>query len=322
MKRLLTSLILVFAFSCAGTGIHSDGQDMAGTPETPESSQDQSSGLSEIGQAITTGTELVMTVKSDTSYVLTPGLTVTEFGYVGKHGLRMKTWFMKVDLNTEGLTIESIYPSEEPLTTMTDMAKEFDSSSTHVWAGVNTDFFSSTGPQGILHHDGKCIKGTYNAKPARDRSFFFLSKDNTGYISSSLIYESISSGGNIEEAFSGAHILLSDGTIPTFGTEGLNSKSHPRTAVGCSKDGKTIWFMVVDGRQEDWSNGMYYEEMAAIFKAIGAHNASNLDGGGSSTFFIRDEAHSGDSKPFKVLNRPSDGSERKVACGAVIVSQK
>ena len=319
MKRLLIGFIWALALSCAGTGTHSDGHETSITPEHP---QDQSSGLSEIGKAITTGTDLVMSVTNDTSYVLTPGLTITEFGYIGKHGLRMKTWFMTVDLNTDGLTIESIYPSAGPLASMTDMAKDHDSSSAHVWAGVNTDFFTSKGPQGILHHDGKCIKGEYNATPVRDRSFFFLSKDKTGYISSSTSYESIASGGNIEEAFSGAHILLSDAAVPTFSPEGLNSKSHPRTAAGCSKDGKTVWFMVVDGRQEDWSNGMYYEEMAAIFKAIGAHSASNLDGGGSSTFFIRNDSHTGESNPFKVLNHPSDGSERKVACGAVVVSMK
>jgi exopolysaccharide biosynthesis protein len=78
---------------------------------------------------------------------------------------------------------------------------------------------------------------------------------------------------------------------------------HPRTAVGLTADGHTALFVVVDGRGEN-SGGATTRELGVILRDLGAWEGMKLDGGGSSTLFIRGR---GD------VNQPSDGYPRVVA---------
>jgi len=59
---------------------------------------------------------------------------------------------------------------------------------------------------------------------------------------------------------------------------------HPRTAAARTADGSLI-LMVVDGRQPG-SRGVNLEELAALLVGVGAVDAVNLDGGGSSTLVV------------------------------------
>lgn len=76
---------------------------------------------------------------------------------------------------------------------------------------------------------------------------------------------------------------------------------HPRTAIGVDATGRKAVVVVVDGRQKWWSIGMTLPELATLMIELGAHDAVNLDGGGSSAFVFRPA--SGDA----ITNRPSDG---------------
>ena len=90
---------------------------------------------------------------------------------------------------------------------------------------------------------------------------------------------------------------------------GFSVERHPRTAVGISPDGLEAWVVVVDGRQEGYSEGMTLPEVARLMKALGATAALNLDGGGSSVMTVGAVR----------VNRPSDASgEREVANALVI----
>lgn len=77
---------------------------------------------------------------------------------------------------------------------------------------------------------------------------------------------------------------------------------HPRTLVGVSQDNRTLWLVVADGRAEGRS-GLTLCEAAQFLLEQGAHDALQLDGGGSSTLVVRG----------RVRNVPSDGRERPVA---------
>ena len=77
----------------------------------------------------------------------------------------------------------------------------------------------------------------------------------------------------------------------------------PRTGAGVTADG-TVLLMVVDGRSQH-SAGMTLKEFAQYLKRFGAVSAVNFDGGGSSEMVL----------DGKVMNRPSDGSERPVGIG-------
>jgi exopolysaccharide biosynthesis protein len=62
---------------------------------------------------------------------------------------------------------------------------------------------------------------------------------------------------------------------------------HPRTAAGVTADGRTLILVVIDGRQPGHSIGVTLPELAELMIGLGAVDAVNLDGGGSSTFIYR-----------------------------------
>lgn len=113
----------------------------------------------------------------------------------------------------------------------------------------------------------------------------------------------------VTEAIGGSPILLADGAIMV--SADCNTylcSANPRTAVGIKANGD-ILLVVIDGRQPGWSKGMTQIQEARYLKSLGAVDALNLDGGGSSTMVVRDV----------VKNRPSDGNERAVSSAIVIL---
>jgi len=81
---------------------------------------------------------------------------------------------------------------------------------------------------------------------------------------------------------------------------------HPRSAAGRTAEGALI-IMVVDGRQ-DVSRGVYLEELAAMMRDVGAVDAMNLDGGGSSTLVV----------DGSLLNRPTGGTTEREVMSALV----
>ncbi len=177
-----------------------------------------------------------------------------------------------------------------------------------VLAGVNADFFrinSDYSPQGA------CIKNGQILSTATSYPYFGVTKDNKFIIADSTTLKANAS--NLLEAVGGRNIILKDGKIyqVDYG-EAFGYTRHPRTAVGYDGDGR-LYLVVVDGRQPSLSNGASLTDLALIMKGIGATNALNLDGGGSSTFILEN----GDG--FKTMNSPSDGSLRKVYNSLLVV---
>lgn len=90
---------------------------------------------------------------------------------------------------------------------------------------------------------------------------------------------------NIDMAVSGGAILVKDGQIPAkFSHESAGVR--PRTAVGSSKSGKELILVTVDGDQSV-IKGMSLKELANLMISLGAYNAINFDGGGSTTMVSR-----------------------------------
>lgn len=104
--------------------------------------------------------------------------------------------------------------------------------------------------------------------------------------------------------------LVASGVVRDSRLE-IATGTHPRTAFAVSRDHHTAWIVAVDGRQED-SKGIALSELAAFFRSLGAWDAINLDGGGSTTLAIEGP----DGQP-QILNKPIQsgvvGKERPVA---------
>lgn len=83
---------------------------------------------------------------------------------------------------------------------------------------------------------------------------------------------------------------------------------HPRTAVGYSRDGSTLFLLTVDGRSES-SGGMTLIELADMMRKLGAWQAMNFDGGGSTTMVI----------DGIVVNKPSDKEGERAVGNALLV---
>jgi hypothetical protein len=109
--------------------------------------------------------------------------------------------------------------------------------------------------------------------------------------------------GDPRMVITGNHTLVDDGVVTVID----NRVMHPRTAVGIDNDTGEVLLLVIDGRSR-LSRGYTMLELANLMVDLGADEALNLDGGGSSTMVAR--AASGRNR---VVNVPSDGFLRRVA---------
>jgi len=116
-----------------------------------------------------------------------------------------------------------------------------------------------------------------------------------------------------EDIVGGVPQLIKNGKIEITWEQEKSSKSfvetrHPRTAAAKLKDGKFL-MVTVDGRQPETSVGMSLQELAEMLLELGATDAMNLDGGGSTTMFLNG----------KVVNRPSDKEGERSVSDALLV---
>lgn len=95
---------------------------------------------------------------------------------------------------------------------------------------------------------------------------------------------------------------------PGIYNAGFADTRHPRTAVGLRSDGR-ILLVTVDGRQPGISVGMTIAELTALLAELGAAEAINMDGGGSTTVVA-----SG-----RVVNSPSDPTGERPVGDALLV---
>jgi Phosphodiester glycosidase len=84
---------------------------------------------------------------------------------------------------------------------------------------------------------------------------------------------------------------------------------HPRTMAGVRRDGRLL-LVTVDGRRPGWSAGVTLQEGARVMRSLGARDALNLDGGGSTAMAVRGRR----------VSLPSDpGGERPVSDAILVL---
>jgi hypothetical protein len=92
-------------------------------------------------------------------------------------------------------------------------------------------------------------------------------------------------------------------------------RRNPRTAIGITPDRVAV-LVTADGRHSGIAEGLTMREMALLMKALGCDNAINLDGGGSTTMWVRDRG---------TVNRPSDNrvfdteGARRVGSAVIVI---
>ena len=115
----------------------------------------------------------------------------------------------------------------------------------------------------------------------------------------------------ITTALGGGPRLVRGGKIdirPENFRSDVTDGTGPRTAFGIDKYGRYI-LLIADGRQRYYSTGLTLGELAATMQKLGAIEAMNFDGGGSTAMAVKG----------KIVNRPSDGTERSVSNALLVM---
>jgi subtilisin family serine protease len=86
-------------------------------------------------------------------------------------------------------------------------------------------------------------------------------------------------------------------------------RRNPRTMAGVTYDARLL-LVAVDGRAPGYSAGLTFAEEAAVMRALGARDAVNLDGGGSTTLTVRGT----------VVTRPSDATGERPIGDAILLA--
>jgi exopolysaccharide biosynthesis protein len=120
---------------------------------------------------------------------------------------------------------------------------------------------------------------------------------------------------NFEDIMVSGPLLLKNGEVVKPDSTAFNRTKHPRSAIGITYDYELL-MVTVDGRHEGKASGIAIRDLAVLMKALNCKDAMNLDGGGSTTLWLKKEG---------VINYPSDNKvfdhegARKVANGIVVV---
>ncbi len=175
----------------------------------------------------------------------------------------------------------------------------------HAVAAVNGSFFDMERHNPICHLriDGQELGINTPGKDTVNRKYYqygtlVFNRDDVRILrtDSARLWERTLPDSNIMTA--GPLLIYRGEDQPMRNDLAFVNKRHNRTAVGIKKDG-TILLFVVDGRTKQ-SAGMTLDELTATLRWLGCHNALNLDGGGSTTLYIKDYPNNG------IVNYPSD----------------
>lgn len=181
-------------------------------------------------------------------------------------------------------------------------------------AGINGGFF---GPGDYLRIDGSVIDqgrdepwSYVNAAIVRDAAgFSIMTLTGTG--------QANTKARELNAAYTDVMVagprLLNASVIPNQQTSEMWVALHPRTGFGINAQTGTIYMVTVDGRFAGSAIGLSIKDFSYLMRILGCTDAINLDGGGSTTMYVKGEPFDG------VVNYPCDNGkfdhegERKVA---------
>lgn len=172
---------------------------------------------------------------------------------------------------------------------------------------INADDYG-THNYGIIIRDGSRIRANSTTRHLvavlPDGSLEMVgdhSRDNAKAVAARLEKE------NVMHTFEFGPILVQDGAAVSF-PKSFNvistrdSRREPRTGIGMIAPLHYV-LIVVDGRQPGYSDGISLQSLQALFVSLGAANAINLDGGGSTEMWFQGV----------ILNEPAGGTERELS---------
>ncbi|MCB6490845.1 phosphodiester glycosidase family protein, partial [Dorea sp. 210702-DFI.3.17] len=266
--------------------------------------------------------ESQLSLVSDKTSTLAPGVTQDIYTVYDKNGAQVKMFAATMDMSVDSVKLYASYQNMDNntygMSKLTEQVKAFNEKAANgdqyyqgtVVAGINASYYNMTTgkPTGVFVMNGNDV--TDSDKSA---GYFAVMKDGTVKIGKPAEYDS--DKGNIQEAIGIYKMLVYDGQIALSTSDQNNAQKYPRQTIGITADNKVI-VLTADGNQEPESIGLTLMEQAQVMKDLGCVYAGHLDGGGSATYGSKAEG----SDTFSIVNKPSDGSERSISNGLIIVS--
>ncbi len=264
-------------------------------------------------------------VFSSKDSTIAPGVTQNISYAVDSNGDQMVFFMAKSDINRSDVNIYANYANNDasswalaPVSEQMAAAQKKHSNpddaanyipNYNVVAGTNASFYNmGTGePSGLFVMNGVTY---HDLLKNMECALFAILDDGTAIITDGYGYEQYRS--RVVEAVQGQKFLVRDGVNMM---DPNNTNKMPRSCVGVTADGQVIT-VVLDGRQDPYSVGATWYEIAQIMLDAGCVNAVELDGGGSATYVAKQE---GSDNPT-VVNKPSDSVERSVSSSLMVVS--
>lgn len=255
-------------------------------------------------------------IYADTTFLVATGVEETDLHIQTAEAKVEHLFFLRVDLATPGLKMKVGMPYDQDAyvigsrQTPSDMVEYVDKPGQRVVAVVNADFWDTSNGKirGPIHRNGRVLKDSFIFSPTltdQAISFFGFDYDGIPVIRDSVEYRPMQ--GDLRDCTGSGVVIVRNGEVPAS-FSAYSPNRHPRNVVGYTADGRTLYFMIADGRQPLWSDGMLYWEMGEIMKSLGCVWSSNLDGGGSAQLVIRHPS----AEIYQLRNRASDGAQRAV----------
>ena len=255
-----------------------------------------------------------LSLVQDKQSTLASGVTQDIYTVYDKNGKQVKMFAATVDMSVDTVKLFTSYKDMDNtsygMSKLTEQVAAFDQkvaagdSYYHgtVVAGINASYYNMTTgkPSGVFVMNGNDVTG------GEKSAYFAVLKDGTVKIGNADEYES--DKGNIQEALGIYKMLVFDGKVVLSETDQNNAQKYPRQTIGITEDNKVI-ILSADGNQEPVSAGLTLMEQAQVMIDLGCKWAGHLDGGGSMTYGSKPEGEDA----FKIVNKPSDGSERSIS---------
>lgn len=219
-----------------------------------------------------------------------------------------RAYIVRIDLRAPGIAFTAT-PQSGPLETTSETTAQF-AANAGVRVAINTNFFApccATTPEpknviGALVSKGVMVSAP-DGEPGSSEAVLAITRFNRATIA----HVSEIDFSKTYTAVAGSAILVKDGVDVSAQSpnQGDPLNPNPRTLVGLSKNGRYMFWVVIDGRVTGYSLGTTNAQSAALMLALGCEDAMNLDGGGSSEIVRADKV----GHPY-IVNNPSGGAER------------
>ena len=245
-------------------------------------------------------------VSATRTAVLGNGVNQYEFHYTNSAGKPIIVYAMEVKADS-GCKVVTGTPNDGYVVgnhlsqSVLDMANAGRQNGRNIVFAMNSGFFDidyDQMPEGVVVKDGKVLSQGFKNFA---REWWGVKSD--GSIEFGTYDELFVDGSfrtDLVQAAGGNHLLYKDGKeVEIIDSDAALLAANPRSCFVARKNGDLV-FLVADGRQPNVSVGLTMQELKEIAYRMGAYDALNLDGGGSSQFVAWDAVQG----KLRVVNKP------------------